>query len=68
MKELKALPVTIDGQAYDFDLLSEAAKDQWANVQEVDQGMANIQKKLAILQTARNSYAKALNEAIAEKH
>ena len=67
MKELKGLPITIDEQAYDFDLLSEAAKAQLANVQAFDQGMAYIQQKLAIFKTVRNSYAKALNEAIAEK-
>jgi len=40
--------------------LSDAAKAQVTNVQLVDQKIAQLQQELAIMQTARNAYANAL--------
>jgi hypothetical protein len=34
----------------------------------VDQEISKLQQQLAIMQTARNAYSKALKEEIAEKH
>jgi hypothetical protein len=52
--------ITIDGKEYALENLSEAAKGQLTNVQLVDQKIAQLQQELAIMQTARNAYANAL--------
>jgi hypothetical protein len=52
--------VTIDSKEYDTEQLSDAAKAQVTNVQLVDQKIAQLQQELAIMQTARNAYANAL--------
>jgi len=52
--------LTIDGKDYDTEQLSDAAKAQVTNVQLVDQKIAQLQQELAIMQTARNAYANAL--------
>lgn len=52
--------ITIDGQDYDTEQLSDAAKAQITNVQIVDQKLAQLQQELAIMQTARNAYVQAL--------
>lgn len=52
--------LTIDGKEYDTEQLSDAAKAQITNMQLVDQKMAQLQQELAIMQTARNAYANAL--------
>ena len=59
---------TIDGQEYNFADLSEGAKSQIVNLQVVDQEIAQLKQQLAIMQTARNAYGKALDGEIAEKH
>lgn len=51
---------TIDGREYDMDSLSEAAKSQLTNIQVTDQEIARLQQRLAIAQTARQAYARAL--------
>ena len=55
-----ATNVTIDGKEYDLDQLSEAAKSQLTNVRVTDQEIARLQQQLAIAQTARQTYARAL--------
>jgi hypothetical protein len=50
----------IDDREYDTEQLSEAAQAQVANIQIVDQKIAQVQQELAILQTARNAYVQAL--------
>jgi hypothetical protein len=55
-----ANPITIDGKEYDLDTLSEAAKSQLTNIQVTDQEIARLQQRLAIAQTARQAYARAL--------
>lgn len=56
--------ITIDGKNYDFEKLSDNAKSQLANLQFVDQEIARAQAQLAVLQTARNTYAQALKQAL----
>jgi len=55
-----SLKATIDGKEYDTEQLSEAAREQLASIQLVDQKLAQLQQEAAILQTARNAYAQAL--------
>ena len=55
-----ATNITIDGKEYDPDQLSEAAKSQLTNVRVTDQEIARLQQQLAIAQTARQTYARAL--------
>ena len=52
--------LNIDGKEYDTEQLSEAAREQLASIQLVDQTLAQLQQEAAILQTARNAYAQAL--------
>lgn len=58
--------ITIDGKEYPLDLLSEEAKAQLVSLQMVDRKIAEAQQDLAILQTARNAYAKALKGLLPE--
>jgi hypothetical protein len=57
--------VTINGTSYESANLSEAARDQIANVQVVDAEIAYLQRQLIIAQTARNAYGAALAHAVA---
>jgi hypothetical protein len=54
--------VTIDGKEYKLDDLSDKAKADLTSMKLVDQKIAQKQQDLAILQTARNAYAKSLTE------
>ena len=56
--------VTIDGKEYAVEDLSEKAKQDLVSMQLVDQKIAQNQQELAILQTARNAYAKSLAEQL----
>ncbi|MEA3465274.1 MAG: DUF6447 family protein [Thermodesulfobacteriota bacterium] len=58
--------VTIDGNDYPIDSLSDKAKADLGSLQLVDQKIAQNQQELAILQTARNSYARSLGEQLPE--
>jgi hypothetical protein len=58
---------TIDDKQYNIADLSESAKSQIVNIRVVDQEIANLKQQQAIMQTARNAYALALNTEIAEK-
>jgi len=57
---------TIDDKEYNVDDLSEVAKNHIVNIRVVDQEVAGLQQKLAIMQTARNAYANALKAEISE--
>ena len=59
---------TINDKEYDLDDLSDTAKSQIVNIQIVDGEIARLKQQLAIMQTARNAYGKALDGEIAEKH
>jgi hypothetical protein len=52
--------ITIDGLVYDLDSLSDDAKAQLGSMQAVDRRIAMAQEEMAILQTARIGYSKAL--------
>ena len=56
--------VTIDSKEYEFEALSEDAKHQFNNLQFVDRKLAELNAEAAVYQTARNGYAKALQEAL----
>ena len=56
--------ITIDGKDYDTDSLSDAAKAQLTSLQVTDQEIQRLNIQLAIAQTARNAYAKALGELL----
>lgn len=56
--------IKIDDIDYDLDSLSAQANEQLQNLQFVDQELARLQAKTAVLQTARSSYANALKEAL----
>ena len=56
--------IRIDEVDYESDLLTEEAKAQLISVQHTDQKIAELQRDLAIAQTARASYASALRELL----
>lgn len=58
--------VTIDGTDYDLDEMSDNAKAQLESLVAVDKKIGEVQQDMAILQTARNAYAVALRDAIAD--
>lgn len=60
--------IKIDGKDYDTEQLSDGAKAQLTNLQVVDQKIAAAQQELAIFQTARNAYAKALQNELTNEH
>lgn len=52
--------ITIDGKEYDTDTLSDQAKATIASLQFVDARMQQLRNELAIADTARIAYARAL--------
>lgn len=56
--------ITIDGKEYNTDNLSEEAKAQLTSLQVTDRKIADLNTELAIAQTARNAYARALAELL----
>lgn len=52
--------VTIDGQQYELDKLSEQARNQVLNLRITDQEIQRLNHQLAITKTARVAYANAL--------
>ena len=56
--------IKIDEKDYELDNLSEEAKSQLAMLQFVDAELQRVNAKAAVLQTARNAYSKALNDAL----
>jgi len=52
--------ITIDGQTYALASLSDAARQNLHNLQMCEQRAQELQRDLAITQTARNTYAQAL--------
>ena len=59
--------VTIDNKEYEFESLSEEIRAQFVSLQFTDQEIAQLQARLAAMQTARNTYAQALGNLLAEK-
>ncbi len=60
MSDTAPKTVTIDGKDYDVMSLSEQARSQIVNLRVTDQEIQRLQQRLAIAQTARAAYAKAL--------
>lgn len=61
--------ITIDGNEYSTADLSEEARAQVVNLRVTDQEINRLKQQLAIYQTARASYAKALGEELPkQKH
>ncbi len=58
--------IDIDGKTYQIDNLSGEAKSQLGNVRAVDAELKRLQRQTAIAQTARNAYARALQEELAK--
>ena len=56
--------VTIDNKEYELDELSDTAKAQLQMMIFTDQEIARLNTLLAIAQTARMAYSKALNESL----
>jgi hypothetical protein len=56
--------IKIDDKEYDLDTLSDAAKGQLTGLQITDAEIQGLNIKLAIAQTARNAYARALQEQL----
>lgn len=56
--------IKIDNKEYDLDKLTDAAKAQLTSLQVADQEIQRLHIQLAIAQTARNAYAKALQEQL----
>lgn len=59
--------VTIDGTEYNVADLSDNAKQQVANLQVTDAEIEKLKQQLAIYQTARTAYARALSEELPKK-
>ncbi len=56
--------VRIDDVEYEIDHLSEEAKAHLTSLKYADQKIAELQRDLAIVQTARASYATLLRELL----
>ena len=56
--------IKIDNKEYELDSLSNEAKAQLSSIQFVDSEIARLQAQLAAMQTARNTYGKALSSLL----
>lgn len=56
--------IKIDNKEYELDSLSNEAKAQLGSIQFVDSEIARLQAQLAAMQTARNTYGKALSSLL----
>ena len=56
--------IKIDNKEYYVDSLSNEAKAQLGSIQFVDGEIARLQGQLAAMQTARNTYGKALSSLL----
>ena len=52
--------ITIDGVEYEFDSLSDEAKSQISSIKFVDEQLQQLQNELAVADTARIGYTRAL--------
>ncbi len=58
--------VVIDGQEYALSDLNEEARAQITNLRVADQKIAQLQQEIALVTTARNTYAKVLESHLAK--
>ena len=56
--------VTINGKEYNTDTMSKEAQDNMTNIKLCDDRMLELQRDMAITQTARNAFAVALKNAL----
>jgi hypothetical protein len=56
--------VTIEGVDYPFEKLSDVAKTQVRNIQFSERQILQLQNEIAISNTARNGYVKALQKEL----
>ena len=64
-REITEMPkITIDGIDYNTEDLTDNGKAQVASLQFLEAQMAKIKAEIAVYQTARQSYVKALKEAL----
>ena len=56
--------IKIDNKEYDIDTLSDECKAQLASIQFVEQELARLQAKIAVLQTAKAAYLQALKASL----
>lgn len=56
--------VTIDGKEYETDDMTEDARRQLQNVAICDRKLEELRNETAIIQTARNAYARQLSNAL----
>jgi|26BtaG_2_1085354.scaffolds.fasta_scaffold33076_1 glycerate kinase len=59
--------ITIDGTEYNLADLSDNAKAQVTNLRVTDAEIEKLKQLLAIYQTARTAYARALSEELPKK-
>lgn len=59
--------VTLDGVDYHSENLSDVAKSQIKNIQFSDEQILQLQNELAISNTARNGYVRALTKELSVK-
>jgi len=60
MAEANEQTIKINEKEYEIESLSDEAKSQIINMRIADQEVTALQQKLAIAQTARNAYSRAL--------
>lgn len=63
-KDITMPTINIDNKSYDLDSLSKDAKAQLEMMLATDAEIKRLQQNLAISQTARNAYARALSELL----
>lgn len=56
--------ITIDGKEYNLESLGQKGREQLQNLRVTDHEMQRLQDQLAIMQTARNTYARILAEVV----
>jgi len=56
--------ITINNQPYDTETLPDVAKQQLQMLALTDSEIQRLQAQLAIAQTARNAYARALADSV----
>jgi hypothetical protein len=56
--------VNIDNKQYDLESLSDECKAQLASIQFVEHELARLQAQIAVLQTAKSTYAQALKASL----
>lgn len=57
--------ITIDGKNYDTEALPQEASQALTALMQADEEIRRLQSRMAIVRTARNTYAQALRTALA---